>query len=589
MKRIIYLIVLFSPFFVYAQPGTLDKSFGDTGLVLDKQAQGYLNSINMQRDGKIIAAGVGGYNNNTKPFRLARYNTDGSRDSSFGNNGFAGGNELSQILGVAIQPDDAIIAFGSLISEARIARYKKNGSIDSSFGTNGIVVVNIGKTDVPADIALQPDGRIVLGGYIINADNEARQFFLLRYLPDGSLDKTFADGGMKIVGTANGMKGLATLNAIALQKDGKIVVTTSDDKPYVYRFNEDGSTDTQFGSNGRAFFQNAVDRIVNFAASKIAVQEDGKIVGGGISGTFNMQHSYISAACINADGGIDSGFGKSGLQYTTFEKYESEGTGLLLQTDGKIIITGRTYDRNQTFSYPSLIRLYSDGALDSTFGAYGQTVTEFNGFTVIQGALLQKDNKIVLGGNSFISDSPDGADYFLLARYNNDISRRQMIVTRIKSWLQHHGITWQADNNVRYYTVQKSVDGGITYQPVAKLYNNHQSALTYEEATTNSNALYRVAATAKDGSRSLSNSLLLSNESNVKLFPNPVRSTFQLQGLPTDSKTSITVTDFSGNVRTTITTTGTNASINASSLRPGNYLLKVQSGNTTTTHPFVKE
>ncbi len=90
-------------------------------------------------------------------------------------------------------------------------------------------------------------------------------------------------------------------------------------------------------------------------------------------------------------------------------------------------------------------------------------------------------------------------------------------------------------------------------------------------------------------SRSLSNSLLLSDAAAIKIFPNPVQSTLQIQGLPTDSKSLITIADLSGNVRTSTTATGSNASVSTSSLKPGTYLLKVQSSKRITTQTFIKE
>ncbi len=164
-----------------------------------------------------------------------------------------------------------------------------------------------------------------------------------------------------------------------------------------------------------------------------------------------------------------------------------------------------------------------------------------------------------------------------------------MIAIKVKRWLQHQGITWVADNGVRYYTVQRSVDGGVTYQPVVRLYYNHQSFLTYEDAAATDNTTYRVAVVAKDGSRSFSNPVAIGNEEAVKVFPNPVHSTLQLQGLPANTKTNISITDFNGSVRTSATGSGGSLSINTAALKPGNYLLKVQSRNTTTTQAFVKE
>ncbi len=579
MKTMVCSLLLLLPFLTNAQPGTLDKSFGDTGVVLDKNVMGIINVIALQSDGKIVASG-GMTLNNVDPLLITRYNTNGSLDKSFGKNGFTGADELSEVFGMAIQKDDAIVALGHTSSDIKLAKYKKDGGLDSSFGGNGTVITSVGNADEPADIAIQPDGKIVVGGYIINAENEGRQAFLIRYLPDGSLDKSFAEGGVLVFSVISDPRGLATLDAIALQRDGKIIaVTTGFFKPFVYRFNADGSIDKSFGNNGEAFFQSSTSKYNNGKVYDVAVQEDGKIVGSGyVYNRINTSARFMSAMRINADGNIDSSFGQNGLQYVLFGEDESEGNTVLLQQDGKIILSGYSHDHYSTYERLALARFNKDGTVDSSFGDNGGTMTAVESFAVSEGAALQKDGKVVLGGST--------GPYCLLARYNNNDGTKQPLAIHIKRWLQHHGISWGANSNIRYYTVQRSSDG-IVYKEVAKLGN---SSNTYEDATPlGKESYYRLAAIAKDGSRAYSNTVLIDESQQVKMFPNPVKDNLQLQGLATGGKTAVSVMDLQGNVRATATAGGGSYSVNTANLTPGNYLLKLQHNGTTTTQAFVKE
>ncbi|MEP6466111.1 MAG: hypothetical protein ABJB05_07380 [Parafilimonas sp.] len=263
MKTVFTLFILMIVFNQsFAQPGTLDKSFGDTGVVLDKNIAGILNKIGAQSDGKIIGAG-GGAINNSVPFLIIRYNTDGNIDSSFGINGITGNNQQHEIDGVAIQKDDAIIAVSGYSFDVELARYKKDGELDSTFGRDGTVTTSIGNnlTD-PVNVLVQSDGKIITGGYIINQPNEARQGFLIRYLPDGSLDKSFGNNGIAILGEIDGDKSFGNVYAIALQPNGQILMSAVSNGGVVYRFNADGSIDNNFGIEGIANFQQS-DNIVN--------------------------------------------------------------------------------------------------------------------------------------------------------------------------------------------------------------------------------------------------------------------------------------------------------------------------------------
>ena len=211
-----------------AAVGDLDTSFDTDGKVTTAIGSGLdaATSIALQSDGKIVVAGqsvIGGNDD----FAVVRYNTDGSLDTSFGTDGKvttaigAGSDAASSI---ALQSDGKIVVAGySVIGGIKnfaVVRYNTNGSLDTSFGTGGKVTTAIGNGgDIAYSIALQSDGKIVVAGYSLIA--EFGDFSVVRYNTNGSLDTSFGTGGK--VTTAIGA-GNDFANSMALQSDGKIVV-----------------------------------------------------------------------------------------------------------------------------------------------------------------------------------------------------------------------------------------------------------------------------------------------------------------------------------------------------------------------------
>ena len=213
----------------YNAVGTLDTTFGADGKVITAIGSGTAipHDLALQADGKIIVAGhcLGTINND---FCLARYDTVGMLDTSFGTGGAvitaAGGGE-DYIWALAVQPDGKIVAGGNCNSSSSgpdfcLARYTTVGALDSTFGTGGMVTSSIvgGSSDYVRALALQPDGKIVVAGY---CSVSKISFCLARYNPVGALDTTFGTLG-KVV-SAIGSRDDQAL-ALALQPDGKIVV-----------------------------------------------------------------------------------------------------------------------------------------------------------------------------------------------------------------------------------------------------------------------------------------------------------------------------------------------------------------------------
>jgi uncharacterized delta-60 repeat protein len=326
----------------YTSAGTLDATFGGGGQVVTP-FPGLSNvgaqAMIYQPDGKLVVAGQA--SDSVGPeFALARYNADGSLDTAFGSGGrviatFPGAyfndNGAS---GLALQQDGKIVAVGNVgdgtgSNAFGVARFNPNGSLDTSFGSGGLAMAAGFFTLEDADaraVAIQANGKIVVAG------TAASQFVLARFNPDGTLDSTFGSDGITRPAYGNA-------NAVALQADGKIVEAGDDLSAQfqVARVNTDGSPDATFGSGGAATI-NFLPTAVFAGANAVQVQPNGKIVAaGGASGS----QDYLALARFTATGHKDTSFGtKGGVLTAVPQTIGTVANALQLQTDGKLVVAG---------------------------------------------------------------------------------------------------------------------------------------------------------------------------------------------------------------------------------------------------------
>jgi len=270
--------------------GSLDNAFGINGTaitpILNAGDQGLALAI--QNDGKIIQVGYTD-NGSNGDFALIRYHSNGALDTSFDIDGkvtTSVGTANDIIRAVAIQDDGKIVVAGysytnpSFSYDFVVARYNINGILDNTFGTGGILTTAIIKNtnDYAESIAIQTDGKILVGGYGFDG-----HLLLARYNANGTLDGMFGIGG-----TLSTAFGCSYQNdyCVALQSDGSILLggrsnlngVTSDFA--VIRYKPNGSIDTNFGMNGIVTTPiGSGDDI----ATSIAIQQDGKIVLAGKS------------------------------------------------------------------------------------------------------------------------------------------------------------------------------------------------------------------------------------------------------------------------------------------------------------------
>jgi uncharacterized delta-60 repeat protein len=338
------------------------------------------NGMALQADGKILLTGYSTNSiTRVGDIALVRYNSDGSLDSSFSGDGIVTnsfGSNSSLAASIALQADGKIFVAGSIVNGAKtdfvLVRYNNNGSLDTSFSGDGIVTNSFGSNSGAASIALQADGKILVAGNI-NYNNGKTDIALVRYNSDGSLDSSFSGDGIVTNSLGSNSSSAAS---IALQADGKIFVAGSivngDKRDFVLvRYNNNGSLDTSFSGDG--IVTNSYGSNSSSAAS-IALQADGKILLGGSSINLSSGVTDFAMVRYNSNGSLDSSFSGDGIVATQFGSYMDFAKSMRLQADGKILAPATSVLRppnatpaDNSDVFFGLIRYNSDGSLDSSF------------------------------------------------------------------------------------------------------------------------------------------------------------------------------------------------------------------------------
>jgi len=363
-----FIILSFS--IVYAMPGALDPSFGSAGkLATDFGGYDAAFNVAVQYDGRIVVNGHSNSSGSNSDFAVARYYSDGTLDPSFDSDGKLvtdfGSDDQSR--DIVIQPDGNIIVAGYASNGSNndfaVARYNPDGSLDTSFDTDGKVITDfIGGEDSGNAVALQTDGKIVVAG------GGSDLFTVARYNPDGSLDTDF-DGDGKVttdLGTNDDAYGLAIQSDEKILVGGMVYNGTNFDFALV-RYNPDGSLDTSFHTDGKVTTNLGKQDMIQ----DVAIQSDGKIVAVGQTGDIN--DFDFAVVRYDSSGNLDTSFSTDGIVTTDFND-KDYGTGVVIQADGKIVVVGYTGLANFALArYTSAgvldTSFDSDGMVTTDFGA----------------------------------------------------------------------------------------------------------------------------------------------------------------------------------------------------------------------------
>jgi len=439
MHALVALAITLAPTLVHAQTrsGTLDASFGTGGKVTTTFAGGSgAGAVAVQPDGKLVAAGAAAVNGQVD-FALARYNSDGTLDTSFGSAGRVttdSGGRYERATALALQPDGKIVvaggSAGDLFNDFAVARYNNDGRLDTSFGGGKVITKfensadGIAPGEVSAQaysVAVQPDGKIVVAGEA-NIEGE-EDFALVRYNDDGTLDATFGAGGKVITDFGHLEQGFSYAfgYSLAVQLDGKIVVAgqafiagtfTGTFDVALARYNTDGTLDSSFGTGGKVITDFGSR---NDLAFSVAVLPDGRIVVAGQGSV--VRGLGFALARYNSDGTLDNSFGAGGIVTTDFGIADqgfslAYAASLAVQPDGRMVAAGRAYFNGGFHS--GLARYLSNGTLDASFGTGGKVTADFQGpydYDEFSSVAVQLDGKVV-AAVAALGD-------FTLVRYNN--------------------------------------------------------------------------------------------------------------------------------------------------------------------------
>lgn len=312
-------------------------------------------AVAIQTDGKIVVAGQS-YNGTNNVLVLARYDTNGNLDNSFDSDGKIISNipaDFLGLVGLSIQSDGKIVAVAG-DGDFIVARFNSNGSYDNTFGTGGVASTDFGNFDYGKTVAIQADGKILAAGKSADA-NYIADFSIARYLSNGTLDNTFGTGGkLKInLGSAH-----ECVTSIAIQNNGSIILAGY--SSYVnldcalLRLTSAGTVDNTFGSGGKVITD--LSGGYNDDIQSLAIQTDGKILAAG-------QQWFGKFALIRytTSGALDSTFGTNGFVTTSFGSGFSQGSSVLIRSDNKILVTG-TSGGNSGLDFG--LALYSSGLLN---------------------------------------------------------------------------------------------------------------------------------------------------------------------------------------------------------------------------------
>src|SRR5262245_10380383 len=418
--------------------GVLDSTFSGDGyltqfLAIPGMAAVMGQDARVQPDGKVVAVGRTAGNDHAV---VLRYNADGSLDTTFNTTGF---NYIdipintSQFFGVVLQ-GTKLIAVGTTWSSTEgdqllVARFNADGTLDTTFDGDGLVRTNVsGLPESINSVAIQPDNKIVVAGSVqVQIGLSHTRALVLRYRTDGQPDLTF--GGTGQVQIDLGLSSASATSVLAAPA-GKIVVagysnssSTSNQNFAVVRLTSQGALDETFDGDG--IVKTRPTDSYFHAAYDAALTPDGKIV---LAGRSQIGTDFRPAAAVlryNADGSLDPTFGGTGYVVTDLgPTVHAEALGVAVQADGKVVAAGYEAPPGLSGNNKSMLLRYNvDGSLDTTFGDGGSTLVPGVVITDIQANDLERFHAVALqpdGGIVAVGMTVGLQHELTLARYTND-------------------------------------------------------------------------------------------------------------------------------------------------------------------------
>ncbi|MEZ5083126.1 MAG: T9SS type A sorting domain-containing protein [Bacteroidales bacterium] len=355
----------------YNSDGSLDNSFGVNGVIRDSIADFFImwgQELSVLDDGTFLVSG--GMIGNESKYLLMKYNDDGSRHETFGQNGVANYSfpfSYAFGYGMAVQPDGKIIVTGNDYGNFTVLRFNADGSLDNSFGNQGGIAFDFPATgsDFSYTAELLSDDRIIVSGHVSASDDIPA---LACITPSGELDTSFGNEGMVLLSQYP-----AQAHGLCIQPDDKILLSGDN---FCFRLNSEGMLDDSFGNSGVVDYgiPPGYDYI-NLLT--ICTQEDGKIVVAGEAGHNSGYTSDLLLVRLTSNGQIDSDFGTSGIgEFIQLSPTNNTANHVSIQNDNKLLVSGGLLFSDNTQQI--ILARYQNDVVSSVGGLYPSgTLTVF--------------------------------------------------------------------------------------------------------------------------------------------------------------------------------------------------------------------
>ena len=400
---------------------------GESTASLDLGENDTANGTLVLEDGRIVVVG-----NSDQDFVIMRLNANGTFDSSFGTDGIATPVDVADVdraLDVIELENGQYLVSGSTLKDGRwtgvLMRYNADGTLDTDFGTDGVKTYNYGTQGhfSPGNLAIVADAgdpagyNIVVGGNI-NGHGTFDQFALFRFNSDGSPDTDFSANGTVLTNFPG--QGSVGRNLL-VDENGKIVMTGDGGNGLfgVMRFDTNGALDTSFGGTGQV--TSATPSIGAARAYASMLGPDGTILVAGYARTSTAEY-ILKIVSYNSDGSLTSGFGENGVLTYNYVLGEETPSYMAAHTrtingtpETGFIVAGSHADGSGGVDF-FMVRFNADGSVDTGFGTNGVVSYDVGLYDSISAIDIQPDGRIVAVGA--VQDNSNSS--FSIVRFNAD-------------------------------------------------------------------------------------------------------------------------------------------------------------------------
>lgn len=476
------LTLLFLCTYVNAQVGSLDVSFNSNGYAINPQSptnDDYGNSLAVQSDGKVLVTIAVP----EQYFKILRYRLDGTLDPGFGSGGVVtirqGTNNTAQSHAIALQSDGKIIVGGYTWSannnDFALVRLKTDGVVDSTFGTDGWVYTNMkgittsGGDDQIRKLVVLADNSIIAAGYSHNTQD--KDFAIAKYDANGALITGFGTNGKVFLDIYNE----DFITGLAVTSTGKIVVIGNSDFSVdsditIAQYTAAGVADPGFNGGNALTLGNVNAR--NHEAYGLAVQSDDKIVVTGLMpAPTSSKNIYVTRILPNGTFDPDfNGGAELSINYGSGVSND-EGRSVVVQSDGKILIAGITDALTPPSRYDVLlIRLNADGSFDTNFDTDGKAITSISADNDFVHSVALYGPRIYVTGATHYTGT--GTMDFYMATFVNDFNTLPIVLSDFYAQKLTSAVSlkWQtsSEENVKRFVIERSSDG-VTYKSIGQV------------------------------------------------------------------------------------------------------------------------